>query len=858
MQPRPAVAPPRLGHVMHCTVDRMYEDLLELQTACCTSSDSDRRKKIILYCELQRHRALQLLALHHFAEKESAVVESALQGVDRELLVQWQKNAAAWNPEYAREDMRPYAAWEAVKLFKSVRAPKYDVKTAVNVLVNQKFGGGGGFELLEKNMMDEEEPSADELQDRVLARVLAQELHSCGNGGDGFPAPVDGQITCQSEAYVVKLTLDSKSTWYCTSMRIYVAQPGSEDKLHLSPRWGDILADQLEAFIAKQHTEHQSNVFDSTHKFMTTFCGSLALQILERQANKLPGVQVHTSTMDTLKLALTVPGWFLVIQIENGEGNKFTSKVECEGNDNQLLEVSISLRNLCLVAVVGSAMSQVSKQKLRALRQRVLAHSTRHDASQCRIVTKPQQLEGTAATYQLDLDLFDDSTVLSVRFTDGAFVFSTNSRAVRWGQFTVDEFLSNRSRDVTAAGDSEQAAAVVLALWAEAEAWDCLSLLSNAIQGVYSSPSYVSPSFELVPHISPFPSLFWSLGSFEGLKYVLVCQFKQSPSLFHLKFLPKHKRLLHSVECMVCSIGKGESGEVGVLDLKREPLETLLVTSPSQQQQQLLPTRQEEEGGMDAISALLLEMRERWVKKLFQAKFQLSCGSAAATGTAASELWQGSSLSHIQQFEPFGLEFSNAGLKITGNNQVALMLKRTDQTDVVFDQELRNMVLLNRLAARCELVGTVQQGNQQFVLVWKAPLTGAVRFSVNKETLHLQAFCVPVSHPLEDKLARFCEAHPTDASLDLALSMFSDSTLAIQAAEAYAKRSNRSIRVSASSVTNVHFMFDSTLTEERLSFDCRFFGNSRLVVWNRAGWSHTSPMMGGDVTTVASLQTVLG
>lgn len=851
------MAPPRLGNVMHCTVDRMHEDLLELQTACCTSSDSDRRKKIILYCELQRHRALQLLALHHFAEKESAVVEAALQGVDRELLVQWQKNAAAWNPEYAREDMRPYAAWEAVKLFKSVRAPKYDVKTAVNVLVNQQFsGGGGGFELLEKNMMEEEEPSAAELQDRVLARVLAQELHSCGGGRDGFPAPVDGQITCQSEAYVVKLTLDDKSTWYCTSMRIYVAQPGSEDKLHLSPRWGDILADQLEAFIAKQ--QPQSNVFDATHKFMTTFCGSLALQILERQAGKLAGVQVHTSTVDTLKLALAVPGWFLVIQIE---GSKFSCKIECEGSTNQVLEVSISLRNLCLVAVLGSAMSQVSKHKLRALREQVLASSTRHDASQCRIVTKSeQQHETTVEAYQLDLDLFDDSTVLSIRFTEGAFVFSTNSRAVRWGQFTVDEFLGHRAKDV--AGDGERAAGVVLALWAEAEAWDCLSLLSNAIQGVYSAPSYVSPSFELVPHLSPLPSLFWSLGSFEGLKYVLVCQFKQSPSLFHLKFLPKHKRLLGSVECMVCSIGKGESsGEVGVLDLKREPLETLLV-----QQQESVRQEEEEEGGMDALSALLLEMRERWVKKLFQAKFQLSCGSAAASGTAVAttasalaggELWQGSSLSHIQQFEPFALEFSPAGLKIVGNNQVALTLKRTDQADVVFDQELRNMVLLDRLAARCELVGTVQQGNQQFVLVWKAPLTGAVRFSVNKETLHLQAFCVPVSHPLEDKLARFCEAHPTDASLDLALSMLADSTLAIQAAEAHAKRNNRSIRVSASSVTNVHFMFDATLSEERMSFDCRFFGNSRLVVWNRAGWAHTSPMMGGDVNSVAGLQTVL-
>jgi hypothetical protein len=88
--------------------------------------------------------------------------------------------------------------------------------------------------------------------------------------------------------------------------------------------------------------------------------------------------------------------------------------------------------------------------------------------------------------------------------------------------------------------------------------------------------------------------------------------------------------------------------------------------------------------------------------------------------------------------------------------------------------------------------------------------------------------------------------------------MLSDSISIIQTTKAFAKRTSKSLRVSASSVVNVHFLLDH-VQEERVSFDVKFFGNGKILVWGRTNWDFSSAIMSSsrELSSIKGLVDVL-
>ena len=222
-----------LSDVVFKTADRMYEDMLTLQTECTRALDSDRKQKILKYCEIQRHRALQLIALFYYATNDSQIVKEAVEGVGRNLDERWFKNQASWNPEAALPDFRQYSAREAVRIFWEQRAPKYDIESALNTLVNKNYKPLPScieiaFQEFRNNSSstDEEESRRKRqkiVNERILSKLISEEV--------GFETTTRFRIRsdeilfdCPTGAYSVRLSLEIFSIAVSSSDNLFLQE----------------------------------------------------------------------------------------------------------------------------------------------------------------------------------------------------------------------------------------------------------------------------------------------------------------------------------------------------------------------------------------------------------------------------------------------------------------------------------------------------------------------------------------------------------------------------------------------------------------------------------------------------------
>lgn len=252
------------------------------------------------------------------------------------------------------------------------------------------------------------------------------------------------------------------------------------------------------------------------------------------------------------------------------------------------------------------------------------------------------------------------------------------------------------------------------------------------------------------------------------------------------------------------------------------------------------------------VHELVRSMRRKHVQNELQTRFGLQ--------EVQPDEWEGGS-PDVSALSPFKIVL--LGEEEESQHSVRVLYGGLDYFDcnrdipfgLAFERQIRNITLLKRLAARPLLPSQKWKVENNMCLFFFGEIeTRAARITLDQRSGKFSILVAPSSHPLEGLLAKLWDEDPSDSTFDQGLRLLADSSKVIDAAKCFASRKKRTMRVSAVSVANLHFVFDNG--ERLISFDCIFNGTGGALTRNRLGWDPKSRMM-QQLTLVDEVRDVL-
>ena len=880
-----------LGTIIHRTADKAYEDLRKLQADCITASDADRKRLIIDYCETQRHRALQLLALRYYAKNDADLVRRALENIGKKAT---DRRGTFWHA-FQITDL-------AVTKFETTRMPKFDVESAVSVLVNQEFGGVPLIVDSELRKLDEDEWDKEELaasgnavdrmvaskrprtmKDRVLSRLLSEEIDLADESTRSIRVTEEGEldIDClRSGGYAAKLALESvydetkrtfTSVWYPTSLRIGVKLGdkviGSSDITYnfIPQKHIPLIAKQLEAYLREEEragsaSSSSTSILHSVHTFLRTLCSALVFQMLEAES-KAYNIDCER-TSERCKIALNIKDWFLVVERNetmDAREDLLKFRLLHDGKGDHAVQTALDgseLADLSVRRLISAAIRDAARHQLELLRESILVKSSRHHASQARVrLLSREETKNEFEEYYLELDLFHENALLRIKMgSTNALELNTTSKAERWGYHSAREAMDMAVKSLEKNPPSAWGA-MLASMWDRAEAWDCLASVS--IPGLSSSGrrvAYLPPDVEIAKrHTSKTPSMYWDLGFFEGVRYFFAVQYSPSPSAFHSSFLSLNKRVVEATKCEVVSMemtsGKHDAGD----ELKsQEEYSTTAagVKQAPQYRSETIPLSAL--GGIADLHRVVRKMRLEWASSKFE-RFNLHY---------SEDVWVGGNSEDVQAFSPYGMVFHDEADEAAASCAVlckndrgdSFECKRGEPLESAFAEAIRKRGIMRRLlsCSTDNVVVTLGPDWNHCIVTWRDRKDAAVLIGFRTGRT-LDVLC-PKPHPMQQSIQEELNRDNSVESLKLMISLFEDSDALIAAAGDYAMRKDLKLRVTSSAISNLHFLMyrEAPQSGDPVWFDCRLLGHSKTTVWNRSGWGHTSRMMNPEPVTQVS------
>jgi hypothetical protein len=338
-----------IPNLVHLFAHSAYEELQRLEHECGKPSAPDvKRKRLIAeYCDRQRHRVLQLLALLSWADADLQMLTQVTQAV-----------GAPVTSRLRQVQLALMHTRDSGRVVHTAKAPRFDLQGALDVLYRGTMPLPGVLhDLAFEGANEEEGPPVDLIYDMILSNETNEDLFA----HEDFISMTDSLLHVHlPRAFSVHLAVTPTREWVVHDAKVFCAP---SPKAFSSAAWVD--DDAHEALL---------NVLDSIaagplrlFRLLHTFTANLAIQILRSQSPS-----VDSTNEARLRLALWPNKPDIIVEVRPATSSPPSLLLlEAVLDDVPLKHVDLDPSSLDCAVVISAARSEWARRMLALVRKHV-------------------------------------------------------------------------------------------------------------------------------------------------------------------------------------------------------------------------------------------------------------------------------------------------------------------------------------------------------------------------------------------------------------------------------------------------------------------------------------------------------